>query len=44
VRNSEVIRYRAFPIARPVAVDNKSDEELEVEDYEKYERQERLAQ
>lgn len=44
VRDPEKIRYRVFPIARPVAVENESDEELEVEDYEKYEREERMAQ
>ncbi len=44
VRQLKEIRYRVFPIARPVAVENESDAELEVEDYEKYERQERMAQ
>lgn len=43
-RKPELVRYRVYPVARPVAVENESDEELEVEDYEKYERQERLAQ
>jgi hypothetical protein len=43
-RNSEEIRYRVFPIARPTAVDNVSDTELEVEDYEKYRREERMMQ
>ena len=43
-RNPEEIRYRVFPIARPTAVDNVSDAELEVEDYEKYRREERMMQ
>ena len=43
-RNPEEIRYRVFPIARPTAVDNVSATELEVEDYEKYRREERMMQ
>jgi hypothetical protein len=33
------IRHRIFPIAVPTFVDNRSDEELEAEDYDKYMRE-----
>jgi hypothetical protein len=33
------IRHRIFPIARPVAVVNRSDQELEAENYEQYMRE-----
>ena len=33
------IRHRIFPIARPVAVENRSNDELESEDYEQYMRE-----
>jgi len=33
------IRHRIFPIARPVAVENRSNDELEAENYEQYMRE-----
>jgi hypothetical protein len=33
------IRHRIFPIARPVAVENRSDQELEAENYDEYMRE-----
>jgi hypothetical protein len=38
------IRHRIFPIARPVAVVNRSDQELEAENYEQYMREYRSGE
>ena len=38
------IRHRIYPIARPVAVENRSDQELEAENYEKYMREYRSGE
>jgi hypothetical protein len=41
---TDKVCYKVFPIARAIAIQNQSDKELEVEDYEKYRREERMAQ
>ena len=38
------IRHRIFPIARPVVVENRSNDELEAENYEKYMREYRSGE
>ena len=43
-REPAKIRHRIFPMALPTVVENRSNEELEAEDYEKYMREYRSGE